>query len=167
MSEGLCTHAEISRIKCWPTFLNQTSSSWLTEGAGLHTVQKKTKYIFSWQWRHNFKWGKKETGLEEAESTGERKILILFLTAFFWNCLVFLWERNYVNVDNGNIIIPPEFILCNSEIHVWELSNELLSFFTKLSSIDRKLVLAKYCPLKYTDSIQNWIFYNLNWNIRM
>lgn len=124
--DGLCTHAEMRRIKYWPVFLNHTSSPWLTEGAGLHTVQKKTKYIFSWQWRHNFKWGKRRGGC--------RKLRIMEAKYYSWlflgKCLVFLCEGNYVYVDNGNIIIPPEHIVCCSERHVWELSNELLSFFS-------------------------------------
>lgn len=57
---------------------------------------------------------KKERALQEAENNGSK---VLFLT-FWGKCLVFLCEGNYAYVDNGNIIIPPEHIVCCSERHV-------------------------------------------------
>lgn len=54
--------------------------------------------------------------MKEAEhNEGEEK----YCSCLSGKNLVFLGKGNYVNVNSvSNIIIPPEHILCHSEIHV-------------------------------------------------
>lgn len=53
--------------------------------------------------------------MKEAEDNeGKGRTVLVFLG----KRLVFLGKGNDVNVNSGNIIIPPQHIICHSEIHV-------------------------------------------------
>lgn len=109
MCDGVCTCIEMSRTECWPAPLNQISPPWLTEGTGLYSIcpEKDKKYIYLAN-------NEDRISNEEKRRQGWRKPGIMKVKYNSWllgKCLVFLCAGNsHVNLDSGDIIIPPERI---------------------------------------------------------
>lgn len=65
-------------------------------------------------------WSEEKRELEEAENNEGKKMILKFSVKW----LTFLSEGKNVNVNSGNTIITPEYILYHSKIHAWELSSQ-------------------------------------------
>jgi hypothetical protein len=135
----------MNRNRCCPTFPNHAFPPGLTPcpEKDKENRQLSDKYITI----------SSEQKREAVGGVENIKGEVLLLT--LWGKVHSFVLGNYGNVGSCDITLPPQDVLCPGEINVLELYHEKLTIFKNLSLIERKQVLAKCCPLKYTDFIQN------------